>query len=162
VRQMRMISEGSEGCHNNLTVHGGSHLRTCSAGDNQWKASLFSDFPLFFKAVEWCNSNLGTCDPERVGNPFEDVEMMPNLVFVRAGCVPQFNECKLELLRQAVMRWRASNPGKQNCTRPCVRGPVNPTGEKDASSSHKEEAFGGRARHQHLKESRCDLRSTLG
>lgn len=60
-----------------------------------------------------------------------------------ADHVPEFNERKQEPLREEVKRWRAFNAGKQlrECNRPRIRA-VDPTGEKDASSSDKEEPCG--------------------
>jgi len=137
-----VISEGGEECHDDLTVYGRSHLRNWLAVNNQWAAFSFIGFPRGFQAVEWCNGNLGVCDPELVGQPSEDAEVMPNLVYVRAECVAQFKERKREPLRQEVMLWRDSNPGKQECNRPRIRGLVEPTGEKEANSSDNEEASG--------------------
>jgi len=47
-----------------------------------------------------------------------------------------------QLLEDAEVR--ASNPGKQDYNRQCIRGPADPTGEKDANSSDKEDASGER------------------
>jgi len=139
-----VISEDGGECHDDPTLYGRLQLRKWSANNTQWKAFLFTGFPRSFIAVEWCNTNLGMCDPELVGQPSEDAEVMPNLVYVRAECVAQFTERKREPLWQEVMLWRTSNPGKQECNRPRIRGPVEPTGEKEANSSDNEEASGER------------------
>lgn len=137
-----VISEDGGQCHDDPTLYGRSQLRKWSASNTQWKAFLFTGFPRSLSAVEWCNRNLGMCDPELVGQPSEDAEVMPNLVYVRAECVAQFKERKREPLRQEVTLWRDSNPGKQECNRPRIRGLVEPTGEKEANSSDNEEASG--------------------
>jgi len=110
-----VTSEGREECpddpHDNPTVYGRSQLRDWLAG-KQWKAFLFTGFPQPCIALQWCKSKLYMGEPEVVDRPSEDAEVMPNLVYVMADHVPEFNQRKQAPLRgealEGMQCWKAT------------------------------------------------------